>query len=75
MKSTLAAASPKNVGVVVDIDEFVFVCFHSLEDFFPHYHAHFAVHCLCRLFKSLSLVNDRRLNVFAAPSCDGVAAG
>jgi hypothetical protein len=31
MKSTLAAATCKNVGVVVD--EFVFVCFHSLEDF------------------------------------------
>jgi hypothetical protein len=25
------------------------VCFHSLEDFLPLYHAHFTVHCLCRL--------------------------
>ncbi len=75
MKSTLAAASCKNVGFVVD--EFVFVCFHSLEDFLPLYHAHFTVHCHCRLhaFESLSLVNDRRLNVFAAPSRDGIAAG
>ena len=75
MKSTLAAATCKNVGVV--IDEFVFVGLHSLEDFLPLYHAHFAVHCLCRLhaFKPLSLVNDRRLDVFAAPSRDGIAAG
>jgi hypothetical protein len=75
MKSTLAAASCKNVGVV--IDEFVFVGLHSLEDFLPLYHAHFTVHCLCRLhaFESLSLVNDRRLDVFVAPSRDGNAAG
>ena len=54
----------------------MFVGFHSLEDFLPLYHAYFTVHCLCRLhaFKSLSLVNDRRLDVFAAPSCDGIAA-
>lgn len=74
MKSALAAASCENVGVV--IDEFVFVGFHSVEDFFPLHHAHFAIHCLCRLhaFKSISLVNDRRLDVFAAPSRDGFAA-
>jgi hypothetical protein len=76
MKSTLAAASCKNVVVV--IDEIVFVVgLHSLEDLLPLYHAHFTVHCHCRLhaFESLSLVNDRRLNVFAAPPREGIAAG
>jgi hypothetical protein len=57
MKSTLfAAALCINVGVVVD--EFVFVGLHSLEDFLPLYHAHFTVHCLCRLhaIESLTLI-------------------
>jgi hypothetical protein len=75
MKSTLAVASCKNV--VVAIDQFVFVGLHSLEGFLPLYHAHFTFHCLCRLhaFESLSLVNDRRLDVFAAPPRDDIAAG
>ena len=70
-----AAASCKNVGVV--IDEFVFFSLHSVEDFLALHHAHLTVHCLCRLhaFQSLSLVNDGRLDVFTAPSRDGIAAG
>ena len=60
MKSTLAAAPSKNVGVV--IDDFVFAGLHSMEDFLPFYN--FA-----------DFIHFRRLDVFPAPSRDGIAAG
>jgi hypothetical protein len=75
MKSTLAAASCIYVGVV--IDEFVVSQSSFCGGFLSSLPCTFysSLSLQTHAFQYLSLVSDRKLDVFTAPSCVGIAAG